>query len=136
MKYFFFITTLLMANFAACQSKPNQTTAAQTSATKTADANAAAAMLVAQPNIQILDVRTPEEWAGGVIKGAKKLNYQSPDFKAEVAKLDKKSPVIVYCAMGGRSAKASELMRTLGFTDVTNMSSGFEAWKNAGYPVE
>lgn len=87
-------------------------------------------------NEQILDVRTPEEWAdGGTIADAHKINFFSEDFDQQVSQLDKTKPVMVYCAAGGRSAKAMEKMKALGFTEVYNLSGGMGAWKEAGYEV-
>ncbi|NJL12088.1 MAG: rhodanese-like domain-containing protein [Microscillaceae bacterium] len=42
--------------------------------------------------MQLLDVRSPEEFAQGYISGAKNINYSSLDFRTQVAKLDKKTP--------------------------------------------
>jgi len=42
----------------------------------------------------------------------------------------------VHCAVGGRSAKASDKMTTLQFTDVYNLEGGIKAWEKAGKPVE
>ncbi len=85
-------------------------------------------------NGQVLDVRTPEEWADvGTIADAHKIDFFSENFDQQVSQLDKTKPVMVYCAAGGRSAKAMEKMKALGFTEVYNLSGGMGAWKEAGY---
>ena len=61
------------------------------------------AELIAKGNGQLLDVRTPEEWADGTIKGANKMNFFDGDFDAQLTKLNKDNPVYVYCKSGGRS---------------------------------
>lgn len=80
----------------------------------------------------ILDVRTPEEWAEGTIANAEKINYYSDNFANEIEKLDKKSPVFVYCKKGGRSSSAAEVLEEKGFTKVYNLDGGITAWIDAG----
>lgn len=87
--------------------------------------------LVAQKEGQILDVRTPEEWNGGTIKGAIKMNFYDDNFKDQLAKLDKSKPVYVYCKSGGRSGKAAKQMGKMGFTTVYNLIGGMGAWDAA-----
>jgi len=83
----------------------------------------------------ILDVRTPEEVGEGYISGAVFVDWNSPNFKAEVQKMGSKTPVYVYCAVGGRSAGAKELMQELGFKEVHNLLGGIESWKSSGFEV-
>jgi rhodanese-related sulfurtransferase len=87
--------------------------------------------------IQLVDVRRPEEFSAGHIKGATLANWQDQEaFKAQAAKLDKTKPVYVYCLAGVRSAKAAGWLTEQGFTKVVNLEGGVEAWKNAGKPLE
>ncbi len=87
--------------------------------------------------VQLLDVRTEEEWDEGHLKGAKRVDFTADGFleKAKVA-LDSKKPVLVYCRSGGRSAKATKALREAGFTTVHDMAGGITAWEKAGKPVE
>jgi rhodanese-related sulfurtransferase len=80
---------------------------------------------------QVLDVRTPEEWAGGTIKGAQKMNFFDKNFNHQLEKLDKTKPVFVYCKSGGRSGKATKQMKKMGFTTVYNLVGGIGAWEKA-----
>jgi len=84
---------------------------------------------------QILDVRTPEEFKEGHLKGAVNINFYDDDFAQQAAKLDKNKPVFVYCAMGGRSASAAGQMAKSGFTSIFDLKGGITAWKKAGKPV-
>lgn len=87
--------------------------------------------------IQLLDVRKPEEFTAGHIKGATLANWQDQEaFKTQAAKLDKTKPVYVYCLAGVRSAKAAGWLTEQGFTKVVNLEGGIEAWKKAGKPLE
>lgn len=83
----------------------------------------------------LLDVRTADEVKSGYIAGAKNIDWYSPNFKTEVAKLDKTKPVYVYCAVGGRSSSARDLLLSLGFKEVHQLTGGIGAWKSAGYPL-
>ncbi len=85
--------------------------------------------------VQLVDVRTPHEWSTGHIEGARHIDWFSDDFKADVAKLDKDRPVRIYCAAGGRSEEAREMLRGMGFKDVLDLDGGITAWKKAGAPV-
>lgn len=88
--------------------------------------------LAADNTAIILDVRTPEEYANGHLQNAATINFFDTDFKEKVNKLDKTKPVYVYCAVGGRSAKASKILQESGFKTVYNLLGGFNGWVAAG----
>jgi rhodanese-related sulfurtransferase len=83
----------------------------------------------------ILDVRTPDEVARGIIEGALVIDFYDEDFKKQLKKLDRTKPVYVYCASGGRSADAAEMLTEMGYKQVFNLAGGIKAWKAAGKPV-
>ncbi len=80
---------------------------------------------------QLIDVRTPSEVAKGAIEGSTNMNLFDDNFEAQIDKLDKNKPVYVYCASGGRSGEAMELMEKKGFKEVYNLEGGYTAWKKA-----
>jgi rhodanese-related sulfurtransferase len=80
-------------------------------------------------NVVILDVRTPQETAQGVIEGALELNVNSPDFVQRIAELDKDKTYLVYCRSGRRSVTACNIMAEQGFTDLYNLLGGYLAWQ-------
>ena len=85
----------------------------------------------------VLDVRTPGEVAKGKIPGASVIDFNGDKFEARVALIAKDKPVYVYCASGGRSGRAMELMeKKLGFKKVVNLAGGIRAWTAAGYPLD
>ena len=86
----------------------------------------------ATPNAQILDVRTPEEYASEHLQNAKNVNWLSADFVANTSKYDKSKPVFVYCKSGGRSHKAAEKLAELGFTNIIELEGGILKWDAAG----
>jgi thioredoxin len=91
-----------------------------------------AAKLKATPNAQLLDVRTPEEFAGEHIDNAVNVNWNSDDFTAKAAKYDKSKPVFVYCKVGGRSGEAAGKLQEMGFTKIYNLQGGMMKWSAAG----
>ncbi len=92
--------------------------------------------LGATPNAQLIDVRTPEEFASGHVKNAVNINYNAPDFAEKVSRLDKSKPVLLYCLSGGRSGAAATKMQEMGFAATYNMAGGMMKWRGAGKPVD
>lgn len=81
-------------------------------------------------DLQLVDVRTPQEVEEGKISGAENINFKSEDFERQIGILDKEKPVVVYCASGKRSTKAANTLHDSGFKEVYNFSEGYEAWKD------
>lgn len=79
-------------------------------------------------DIQLVDVRTPEEFAAGKIDGAQNVNYLGADFKREIDQLDKNKKTLIYCASGRRSGNASAIMKDLGFKEVYDLQGGYSHW--------
>lgn len=85
--------------------------------------------------VQLLDVRTAEEFAAGHIAPAINVDWFSPGFIQEAeAVLDKQRPVLVYCRSGRRSAAAAGKLAKAGYS-VCNLTGGYLAWTEAGKPV-
>ena len=80
-------------------------------------------------NLIILDVRTQEEVAEGMIEKAINIDYEKDDFITKVNALDKSKPILVYCKGGGRSADAVQIMEGIGFSKIYNLEDGYEGWK-------
>ena len=85
-------------------------------------------LLATQNDLQILDVRTPDEWAEGIVQGAVQINWYEDSFNAKVEVLDKNKPVVVYCKAGGRSKQAMYRLAQLGFKKVYNLEGGYDAY--------
>jgi rhodanese-related sulfurtransferase len=86
-----------------------------------------------QPKV-LIDVRTPDEYAQGHIKDAINIDWDGDQFNAETDKLDKSTPVYVYCYAGGRSSSAAKALQKKGFKEVYDLKGGMEAWREAGLP--
>ncbi|MCK5815479.1 MAG: rhodanese-like domain-containing protein [Flavobacteriaceae bacterium] len=89
-------------------------------------------MAALENDVQLVDVRTPEEYAQGYIKNAMNVNISDPEFLANTVLLDKSKPVYVYCRVGHRSVDALKVLKAAGFIEIYNYSGGFEEWVNKG----
>ncbi|MCD9185001.1 MAG: rhodanese-like domain-containing protein [Pyrinomonadaceae bacterium] len=89
---------------------------------------------VKKENVQFIDVRTPEEYAGG--HAPKAANHPLDKIETELAKLDKNKPVYVICQTGRRSQKAAETLQKAGFREIYNVKGGTSEWISAGLPTE
>jgi len=131
-KFLMFAALFILSFFAfSCQSSTNSQTAdneiKQVTVQETSEA-------VKKENVQFIDVRTPEEYAGG--HAPKAANYQLDKIETELAKLDKNKPVYVICQTGRRSQKAAETLQKAGFKEIYNVKGGTSEWISAGLPTE
>jgi rhodanese-related sulfurtransferase len=85
--------------------------------------------LLAMGKVQLVDVRTPEEYAKGYIEGAVNIDFRDENFEDLITKIDKTKPVIVYCARGGRSSRCASYMKKAGFTKIYDLDGGITEWK-------
>ena len=91
--------------------------------------------LAAKPDVFLVDVRTPDEYAEGHLRGAANIDCQAPDFLEQVESVcPKETPVAVYCRTGRRSADAAKKLAKAGY-DVANLTGGIVGWQEAGKPV-
>lgn len=85
--------------------------------------------LLATKNIQLMDVRIPEEIKEGFIETAVFANYFEEDFKTKASnQLDKSKTVYLYCRSGNRSEKAGVILKEEGF-NVIHVLGGFNQWE-------
>lgn len=84
--------------------------------------------LMSRKDVQLIDVRTPAEYKAGKIGEARNIDYYSPNFKNEVGQLDKTKPVLVYCAVGGRSGQAASVLKNMGFKEIYDLKGGYNGW--------
>lgn len=89
-------------------------------------AEALAQRMATVPNLVLVDVRNPGEVALGTIDGAKSISL--PALLTRLDELDPNAPTVVFCAGGYRSAIASSLLRSRGFSDVSDVIGGYTAW--------
>lgn len=122
---------LLCVNSCKTAQEKNSTTTAPSVATATFTQlapNDFEQKLASATNALLLDVRTEKEHAEGHLNNSTLLDYFKPNFEGEIKKLDRDKPIFLYCASGGRSEQAAELLVKLGFSQVYEMKGGYEAW--------
>ena len=91
--------------------------------------------LLATDDIQLVDVRTPEEYMEGFIANFQNIDFMSPTFDEDILKLDKEKPVILYCRSGGRSANCAQKMLEAGFVKIYDLDGGITKWLHNGNDV-
>lgn len=87
------------------------------------------------PNIQLIDVRTPNEFNTSHLKGAVNIDYNSGNFSEAIKTLDKNKPVYVYCRSGNRSGKSVSEFKKQGFTQIYDLKGGILNWTQKGLDV-
>ena len=79
---------------------------------------------VSNKKVQLIDVRTVNEYKAGCINNAKNIDVFSGEFTSEANKLDKVKPVYLYCRSGARSKMASKKLSKLGFKEIYDLKGG------------
>lgn len=91
--------------------------------------------LASTRNEYLLDVRTPGEYNEEHLNNAVNIDYNGPDFEAQIKQLDKSRPVFLYCLSGGRSGSAVSALSAAGFKEIYNMQGGIMQWRAAKFPT-
>ena len=84
--------------------------------------------LVENDSVVILDVRTANEFKQGAIPTAINYDFYQTSFSDSLKNLNRTIPIVVYCKVGYRSKKSSEILTKLGFTSIYNLKGGYDAW--------
>ncbi len=92
--------------------------------------------LIELEDIQLVDVRTPEEHEEGYIAHSQNIDFNSPTFEEDITKLDKTKPVVLYCKSGGRSAKCAKKLKEAGFVKIYDLDGGISKWKHKGLEIK
>lgn len=82
---------------------------------------------ISKSGVQLVDVRTAQEYSEGHIPGAMNIDVNAPDFEEKIKALDKKENVAIYCRSGRRSKMAANKMTEAGFK-VIELNTGFLSW--------
>ena len=90
------------------------------------------AEVIASPDVQLVDVRSAEEFVEGNIEGSVNISLAGENFCGQVVRtLDKERPVAVYCRGGRQSAEAAEKLDSMGFK-VFELENGYKEWLKEG----
>ena len=84
-------------------------------------------------SVQLIDVRTPKEFADGHIPNAINIDFLSDDFSSKIGKLKKDKPVYVYCRSGKRSSESVIVFEKAGFTKIYDLEGGILNWSSKGF---
>ncbi len=130
------LTTILKTSLLTLLLVTSGCTEKQENPLQSVDSPSFSKLIEKYPNVVILDVRTPQEWANGIIPNAIKINLFDTEFNKKTSLLDKENPVLIYCKSGGRSSRAQKKLYDKGFKKVINLAHGFDGWKAAGFPIQ
>jgi len=83
----------------------------------------------------LLDVRDPEEFRSGHLPGARFISRGMLEFRAKEVLASPEKPIVVYCASGSRSLLAGQVLKVMGYPDVSSMAGGIRRWRELRYPV-
>ena len=97
--------------------------------------NASEATQMINHKAQVIDVRSPEEFASGHVRQSKSLPMQSLVQSLPGAKLKQDKPVLIICASGMRARRAASLLSKEGFTDIAILDGGLKTWVDAQLPL-
>lgn len=86
-------------------------------------------------SVQLVDIRTPEEFYSGHIENAININYFSEQFKDSISLLQTKIPVYIYCRSGKRSSKSVKVFKAVGFDSIYQLNGGLLNWKKSGFKI-
>lgn len=103
-------------------------------AEKNISARDAKALLDANKNIYLLDVRTPQEYSQGKLAGS--VLIPIGEFERRIREVPKNRTIVVYCAVGSRSKPVANFLSQQGYKDVYNMSDGIVGWYRNGFPIK
>ncbi|MFQ5950149.1 MAG: rhodanese-like domain-containing protein [Nitrospiria bacterium] len=84
----------------------------------------------------LIDVREPQEVQQGRIQKSISIPRGVLEMTVEQHFRDPMNKIILYCAGGGRSALAAQVLKKMGYENVASMEGGFEGWKRSGFPTE
>lgn len=100
------------------------------------EASEAAELVNQDSSLQVLDVRTPKEFASKHIKGAINIDYYADDFKQQVSQLDPEVTYLVHCRSGVRSGRSLAILKAEGLKNLVHLNGGLKAWVNSDLPLE
>jgi len=124
--------TLMSCN---CKQKQETVAVQQVTQEKVVELITATELEKVDESVQLIDVRTPDEFNGGHIKNAKNINFFEGNFIDQMSKLNKDEALYIYCRSGGRSGKAAQKLKNAGFTKVYDLQGGFMKWQSEGKEI-
>ena len=93
----------------------------------------AKALIESRSDLLLVDVRSPEEFQGGSLPGATLIPFW--DFAKGRFDLPKDKPILLICAVGGRSLACGQMLASKGYREVYNLKGGLDAWAEQRVPL-
>lgn len=90
--------------------------------------------MLAAKQVQVVDVRAPDEWAHGHLPGATHIPLAA--LPERLGELDTSRPIVLHCKGGGRSSIATSFLQAQGVRSVSNLAGGYDGWVAEGFEVE
>jgi rhodanese-related sulfurtransferase len=112
---------------------PSSTSATAGASFKTITPLEAKSLIETRNDLVLVDVRSPEEFQGGSLPGATLIPFW--DFAKGRYNLPKDKPILLICAVGGRSLACGQLLASQGYTEVYNLKGGLDAWQEQRVPL-
>ncbi len=112
---------------------PASSPAAAGSSFRTVTPLEAKALIEKRKDLLLVDVRSPEEFQGGSLPGATLIPFW--DFAKNRFDLPKDKPILLICAVGGRSLACGQLLASQGYREVYNLKGGLDAWVEQRVPL-
>jgi len=128
MKRLTFLFVFLMLFNVSCSNKSG------TSGFKSISPAEAAKLIETRKDLLLIDVRSPEELKEGYIDGSELVPFM--DLAQGKRGLPKDRPILLICAIGGRSYTLGKLLEQNGWPEIYNLSGGISAWKANGLPLK
>ena len=92
-------------------------------------------VLIEQGAGQLVDIRTPGEFQQGHIHGAVLIDFYSSSFREDLDRLDKNTPIYIYCRSGNRTSQSLRILEGLGFREIVNLQHGLIDWQRNGFSL-
>lgn len=124
----YFFSFLLLLGIGACQAQ-NKQSVPEDGGVQVLSVSAFKAK-IGEKSVQLIDVRTPEEFGAGHIRKAVNIDVQSADFEARAQSIiSKDKPVALYCRSGKRSQRAASALSEMGYKVIYDLNGGYLAWE-------
>ena len=126
MKYLWFIAVVSFPLLFSCQSISKEIKITPVELNEVLQSN---------EGMQLVDVRTKEEYQTSHLKNATNFDFYSESFADSLKTLDASKPIYIYCRSGGRSGNSVEQLKKLGFKEIYDLEGGILNWIDQGMEV-
>ena len=119
----------------AAKTTPHAEAAAHTMKVTHVNTLEAKLMMSERPDLVVIDVRTPSEFARGHIIGSINIDFKDASFPTWLKALDPSQDYLIHCRSGGRSTSSLAVFKEAGFSHIIHMDGGMNGWNKAKFPT-